>query len=197
MYKRSSVQHGWVWLHNIYTSCSGPRRHPEAGQPQQTWKTWTNEGAKAVSAILRPQLTVTCNILETSCMKRTKKDQKKGEKPGLKLHFSPVSQRHSLRDGKRLRPGGKGVWWQSHIKDEQNSCRQKHAWTRLGCFRISSRMFQNDFRPFGSRFYRVRRTFPKVLIGQEEATWSRVVSVLDMITVIKCGHFSDIKKKFQ
>lgn len=43
--------------------------------PNTVVKIWTNEGVKTISAILRPQLTVTCNILETSCMKRTKNHQ--------------------------------------------------------------------------------------------------------------------------
>lgn len=57
----------------------------------QLCKIWTNEGAKTVRAILRPQLTVTCNILETSCMKRTKNDQQ-NDKSQFKLHYSPKSQ---------------------------------------------------------------------------------------------------------
>lgn len=82
MYKRSSVQHGWpvYFCSTIFTtSWSGPHRHDTGAQHNspntQLCKTRTNEGAKAVSAILRPQLTVTCNILETRSMKRTKNDR--------------------------------------------------------------------------------------------------------------------------
>lgn len=167
----------------------------------QLCKIWTNEGAQTVSAILRPQLTVTCNILETSCVKRTKNEQQ-NDKSGIKLHHSPVSQNHSLHDMKWLRSRGSNWyvcvsalerWRQSHLEMvyllfQFSCCWIKERWskflpTKTGLYSpqllpdpledVEFSYFLNHFRPFGSWFYRMWwRTSSKIKV-----TWSRVVSV--------------------
>lgn len=172
-----------VLLHNIYN--------------ERLSKIWTNEGAKTVSAILRPQITVTCNILETSCTKRTENDPQNVQTALFPCFTKSASMMRNDWDHN----------WYVCV-----SVRKRTTVTRwdglasisISCFWIKERWSEllhpkTGLRPppledvevslFSERFQTIRLL---VLQDVKESHGPGWAQYLNMITVIKCGHFSEI-----